>query len=220
MPAVSEYRGFIFDYGGVLVHDQSEEDQARMAELAGIPVEDFTELYWADRAEYDKAQLSADEYWHALARKAGKFLNDGIIAELTELDNQSWMRFDSVMWEWLDQLHGAGKRIAMLSNMPRDLGEALKSRTDRLQIFDYVTLSYEVRAIKPEPAIYEHCLEGLATEPQETLFLDDRIANVQGAELLGIPGVHFTSRDEVLLRLGAPLDALRDSLQRSESASQ
>jgi putative hydrolase of the HAD superfamily len=111
------------------------------------------------------------------------------------------MQFDSVMWEWIDQLRAAGKRVGLISNMPRDLGEALKSRTQKLSNFDQVTLSYEIRALKPEPAVYEHCLEGLDTPPEQTLFLDDRIENVQGAELLGIRAIQFTSRDDVLLRL-------------------
>ncbi len=111
------------------------------------------------------------------------------------------MRYDPAMWEWLDQLRAGGKKIAILSNMPLDLGEALKSRTRKLDSFDQVTLSYEVHSIKPEPAIYEHCLDGLGVTPEQTLFFDDRIANVQGAELLGIRSIQFTSRDEVFLRV-------------------
>jgi putative hydrolase of the HAD superfamily len=110
------------------------------------------------------------------------------------------MRYDEVMWEWIDQLRGAGKRVAMLSNMPLELGAALKA-SDKLSRFDQVTLSYEVHSVKPEPTIYEHCLEGIGTAPEETMFLDDRIANVQGAELLGIRAIQFLDRDDVLLRL-------------------
>jgi HAD superfamily hydrolase (TIGR01509 family) len=86
----------------------------------------------------------------------------------------------------------------MLSNMPIDMGLALKSGTDRMQRFDQVTLSYEVRSVKPEAPIYEHCLEGLGTEAARTVFFDDRIANVQGAEMLGIQAVEFLNRDKVL----------------------
>ena len=67
------------------------------------------------------------------------------------------------MWEWIDALHAAGKRLAILSNMPRDLGEALRNRTRRFDPFDQVTLSYELRAAKPEPVIYQDCLVGLGT---------------------------------------------------------
>ncbi len=201
MALVSSYEGFIFDYGGVLVEHQSEADQARMAEIAGIPKDLFTELYWSDRLDYDKGMVSFTEYWQGLALRAGTTLNQKLIDELVEFDNLSWMQFDSAMWEWIDQLRAAGKRVAMLSNMPRELGEALKSGTPRLSNFDQVTLSYEVHAVKPEPSIYEHCLEGLGLSAEQALFLDDRIANVQGAELLGIRAIQFTSRDEILLRL-------------------
>ncbi len=201
MALVSSYEGFIFDYGGVLVRHQTDTDQLRMAEIAGIPKHLFTELYWSARQDYDKDLLSYAEYWQGVARRAGTALTEKQIEELVELDTRSWMQFDPVMWEWVDQLRAAGKRVAMLSNMPRELGEALKSRTRKLAGFDQVTLSYELRAAKPEPATYEHCLEGLGTAPAQTLFLDDRIENVQAAELLGIRAIEFTSRDDTLLLL-------------------
>lgn len=201
MALVSSYSGFIFDYGGVLVAHQSDADQARMAKIAGIPKDVFYDLYWSDRLDYDKGLLSYTEYWQGLAGRAGTSLSAAAIGELVALDTASWMEFDSAMWDWIDQLRAAGKRVAILSNMPRELGEALRSGTERLNNFDQVTLSYEVHSAKPEPAIYERCLEGLGTAPEETLFLDDRIANVQGAESLGIRAMQFTSREDIFLRL-------------------
>jgi putative hydrolase of the HAD superfamily len=202
MALVSSYEGFIFDYGGVLVHHQTDEEQSRLAAIAGVPKDIFTELYWSDRLDYDKGLLSAAEYWQTLATRAGGGrLTQRMVDELIEVDSESWMHFDSVMWDWIDQLRSAGKRVAMLSNMPRELGEALKTRTDRLSRFDQVTLSYELHSVKPEPAIYEQCLEGIGTAPEQTLFLDDKIVNVQGAELLGIRAIQFLDRDDVLLRL-------------------
>jgi putative hydrolase of the HAD superfamily len=202
MALVSSYDGFIFDYGGVLVLHQTDEEQARLAEIAGVPKHAFIELYWSDRLDYDKGLLTGAEYWQALAaRSGGGTLGQQQVEDLIELDSQSWMHFDDVMWEWIDQLRGAGKRVAMLSNMPRELGEAIKLNTDKLDVFDQVTLSYEVHSVKPEPAIYEHCLEGIGTAPEQTLFLDDKIANVQGAEMLGIRAMQFLDRDDILLRL-------------------
>jgi putative hydrolase of the HAD superfamily len=201
MAIVSEFDGFIFDYGGVLVFQQTEEDQAAMAAVAKIPREQFAELYWADREEYDKGSLSATEYWENVARPAGVRLNAAQIQELTDRDSESWMKYDPVMWDWIAELRRAGKKVAMLSNMPADLGLALRSRSDRLSVFDQVTLSFDVGVVKPDPAIYEQCLDGLGTAPDRTLFLDDRIANVQGAEVLGMRAIQFLDRDDVLLRV-------------------
>jgi putative hydrolase of the HAD superfamily len=201
MALADSYDGYIFDYGGVLAHHQSDADQARLAGIAAIPPEHFFNLYWDTRLDYDKGSVTAAEYWSNIGRGAGKTLSDAVIEQIVDADNQSWMQFDQAMWDWIAELRAAGKRVAMLSNMPRDLGEALASQTDRLSVFDHVTVSYAVRSAKPEPAIYQHCLAGIGTAPERTVFLDDRIANVQGAESLGIHAVEFLNRDEVLSRL-------------------
>lgn len=200
MAPAKDFDGYIFDYGGVLVHHQSEAEQERMAQAAGIPPEQFSELYWSTRLDYDKGLVSGPEYWAELGRSAGKVLTPTVVDQLTEMDSVGWMNFDEPMWTWIAELRKAGKRLAILSNMPSDLGETLKARTDRMKRFDFVTLSYEVRAAKPESVIYEHCLEGIGTDPARTVFFDDRIANVHGAEMLGIQAVEFLKRDEVLAK--------------------
>src|ERR1700760_1294103 len=174
MALASEFDGYIFDYGGVLVHQQTDADQVRMAALANMDPSIFMQAYWANRHEYDKGNITTADYWRDIAQRGGSDLNDQAIEDLSELDTVSWMNYDPVMWEWIEQLRGSGKRAAILSNMPQDLGEALKSRTDRLNFFDQVTLSYELHYAKPDREIYEHCLTGLATAGERTLFLDDK----------------------------------------------
>lgn len=201
MAIVSDFDGFIFDYGGVLVFHQTEEDHAKMAEIAKIPQDKFSKLYWADREEYDRGTVSGTGYWENIAQGAGVTLDAAQVQALTDYDSESWMKYDSVMWDWIAELKRAGKRVAMLSNMPSDLGLALRSKTDRLSGFDHVTLSYELGVVKPDAAIYEQCLEGIGTAAERTLFLDDRIANVQGAEVLGMRAIQFLDRDDVLLKV-------------------
>lgn len=198
MSFINSYDGFIFDYGGVLAHHQTEEAQAELARIAGVTLEQFQELYWKDRADYDKGILSGIDYWQAIGQGAGKQLTLAQISQLVEGDSVSWMNFDESMWAYIDELRAAGKRVAVLSNMPEDLGEAIKARTKRFEQFDFVTLSYEVKSVKPEAPIYEHCLAGIRTEPGRTVFFDDKIANLKGAEMLGIGAVEFLDRNVVL----------------------
>lgn len=203
MSLVNSYDGFIFDYGKVLVHDQTPSERAKMAAIVGIPVDQFEELYWRDRQDYDKALLSGVEYWQALAKSAGKVLEMTAIEKLTEIDTTSWLHFDEPMWNFVDELRSDGKKVAILSNMPKDLGKVLKERTDRFSRFDHVTLSYAIRSVKPEAEIYEECLAGIGTARKKTLFFDDKIANVRGAEMVGLDAIEFLDRDAVLQRLRA-----------------
>lgn len=201
MALVDSFDAVIFDYGGVLVRNQSDADQRAMARLVNLPKDRFHEVYWKRRAEYDRAGMTAAEYWQDVAQRGATRLSSDVIEELIRIDTASWMQFDDVMWRWLAQLRKAGKRIAMLSNMPRELGEALKAETTRLGEFDHVTLSYEVRVSKPDAVIYEHCLEGLDASAERALFFDDRIENVQAAESLGMRAIQFLDRDDVLLQV-------------------
>ena len=200
MALVNSFDSVIFDFGGVLVEHQTEADHRRMAELAGIPSARFSELYWKHRAEYDRGTVTAADYWSHLA-EAGAHLDDGMIERLIQIDAQSWMRFDEPMWNWIARLRSEDKRVAMLSNMPLDLGKALQ-KTTRLEAFDHVTLSYELHSCKPEPAIYQHCLKGLGSSPEGTIFFDDRMENIEGAGVLGIRGFLFTNHDDALSRIG------------------
>jgi FMN phosphatase YigB (HAD superfamily) len=58
---------------------------------------------------------------------------------------------------------------------------------------------------KPDPAIYRLTLERLGTRPEETLFIDDKQANIDAARALGLIGILFTTVErlrEQLIELG------------------
>lgn len=198
MALVDRFAGVIFDYGGVLAHHQTEEDAAYLAKTAGVDPARFLELYWADRLAYDRGDVTGPDYWRRLGEAGGQTLDDETIQALIAYDARSWMNFIGPMYEFAAELQARATRVAVLSNMPRDLGEAIRSHGFGFAGFDHVTLSYEVRAAKPEPPIYEDCLKGIGTAAPETLFLDDRIANIEGAKALGIEGLLFTTPDQML----------------------
>jgi putative hydrolase of the HAD superfamily len=201
MGLVNAFAGVIFDYGGVLVAHQSSEDVNQLAGIAGIPAPLFSQLYWADRAEYDRGDVDGVDYWRHLGKEAGKVFDVGTIHSLIGHDSAAWMKFYGEMYEFVGELRSQGKRVAILSNMPRDLGLAISSEGFGFRDFDHVTLSYEVRSAKPDAAIYEHCLAGIKTAPEHTLFLDDRIENIRAAKALGIQAIQFTTPDEMLPQL-------------------
>ena len=91
-------------------------------------------------------------------------------------------------------LKAAGYKLYVLSNMSREFIEFLR-RFPVYRLFDGEVVSCEEGAVKPEPRIYEILLERYALNPAETLFIDDRKANIEAAERLGIHGHLFDSHD-------------------------
>jgi FMN phosphatase YigB (HAD superfamily) len=63
---------------------------------------------------------------------------------------------------------------------------------------------------KPDPAIYRYTLEKLGTTPEETLFLDDKLVNIEAAQALGMTAFQFSN--VIQLRQDLLAAGLGDSL--------
>jgi putative hydrolase of the HAD superfamily len=186
-------RAVIFDFGGVLCFHPDEARWRRAAETAGLTVSDFMSAFWAHRIPYDAGLCQPEEYWQAVARTAGTRFEESKIPALIRIEIELWNNYDSRLFQWTTQLRAAGYRTAILSNLPRPLGEELRATPGFLDHFDHVTFSYELRKVKPEPEIYLDAIQGLGIEPAQALFLDDKAENVEGSIAVGMPAVLYSS---------------------------
>jgi putative hydrolase of the HAD superfamily len=128
---------------------------------------------------------------------AGIDLRGDVIEKLSSWDKEMWSHVNTEMTDWLSAVRAAGYQTALLSNMHFDMIAHVRAKFSWLCDFDHLIFSAEVRAVKPEPAIYEHCLATLGVRPPETLFVDDREENVAAARALGIVSFHFRSAREL-----------------------
>jgi putative hydrolase of the HAD superfamily len=199
-------RGVILDYGGVLSLEPSDEALARLHALCELDAAVFADAWLEHRHGYDLGELSAADYWELVT---GRRYDDELLDRVVAADIDSWARTDTRMVDWIRALRGAGLRVGVLSNMPREHWVDFERRHEWPALCDHVTVSWERRAAKPEAAIYRHSLEGLALEPHEAVFVDDRLDNVQAAEQLGLHAVRFTGiaelREELTRRFGDAL---------------
>ena len=183
----------IFDYGKVLAHSATPEGFGRMASILNVSFEEFYPLWESTRDNYDRGDLTPEEYWLTLAAQTQRSLDRGQIEVLRKIEVEIWSHVDQSMLDWVRQLRSAGVKTALLSNMPRDLVAHLRTNSEWMENFAFKTFSSEVKLIKPEPAIYEYTLRALKVSASEALFIDDREKNVKAARALGIHGIQFQS---------------------------
>ncbi len=181
----------VFDYGGVISQHQPAAEVARLAGAAGCPEAEFTAAYWAHRLGYDTAELDAAAFWQAVAGTLGRSFTATDIAELTRLDIQSWLHLQEATVALIQQVAAAGHRLALLSNAPADVAEAITALAVAGH-FEHLVFSCFLRSAKPDPACFGATLSQLRAPADEVVFLDDRAENVAAAAALGIRGVHFT----------------------------
>jgi putative hydrolase of the HAD superfamily len=115
------------------------------------------------------------------------------LPELIRGEVELWNQYDQRIFDWIGKLRNAGVRTAILSNLPRVLGEELRATRGFLDHFDHITFSYELRKVKPQPEIYLDAIRGVGVEPSEALFLDDRPDNVEGSIEVGMPALLYTT---------------------------
>jgi len=75
--------------------------------------------------------------------------------------------------------------------------------TEVFQCFDTVTLSYEVKAMKPSARIFQDALEKLELEPGDCVYIDDIQENVTAASRLGFKAFRYTNHTGLLKALAA-----------------
>jgi putative hydrolase of the HAD superfamily len=97
-------------------------------------------------------------------------------------------------------LEGLGRRyrLVLVSNTNALHFEMIRETYGHLlRHFDDLILSYEVRAMKPDPQIFQAAVEVAGCLPQECFYTDDITAYVEGAKRMGIDAVTFESRRQL-----------------------
>ena len=188
-------KNIVFDLGGVVVardrHKVSREFADFFAFVCVTPMPEF----WV---EYDRGTKSRAEVEQIMADIKGCSIERCHEAMATAIDIQAPIPCTE---ELIHELKERGYRLLVLSNMSSDFIEHIR-RFDIYSQFEGDIVSCEEQTVKPEAEIYRRLLDRYALDPAETLFIDDREANLRAAEQFGITTFHFTEpREESCERL-------------------
>ena len=80
----------------------------------------------------------------------------------------------------------------ILSNWSAETYEGMEDQYPFLNEFDGKIISGRDCLIKPDPAIYELAISRFDLIPEETLFIDDRLDNIEAAQKLNFQTIHLT----------------------------
>ncbi len=185
-------RAVVFDYGMVLTGQPDQEAHAAMVRLTGLPLAQFEQLYWADRHAYDEGKLTGLTFWQNISRDGNLALTRQQIENLNRLDARMWTTQNPAMLRWQQELKQRGILTAILSNMGDSVLENIHREFKWIGDFDVLVWSFHLLMAKPATEIYLHVLKQLGTSAPETLFIDDKLVNIEAARALGMKALEFT----------------------------
>lgn len=184
----------VFDLGEVLV--PSSGVVPALAGEIGVGVERFAAAYWPGRLGYDLGRAD-DEYWAGVLAALDVDLAPELVARLRDIDADKWSTLPPASATLVDELVAAGTRLAVLSNAPAPLAAAVRAAAWS-DPFDVLVFSCDHGLAKPDPAIYAAADRAYGTRPDDVVFFDDRVDNVDVARTHGWDAHVWTGADDAL----------------------
>ena len=203
----SEIKAIIFDMGGVIILTCDDTPRKNLAKQLKVPVAQLTdEVFNSQTAiQSEKGQLSKHEHW----KKVLLGLGSNITQSIEEIDEAFWAgdRIDDELMSYIKSLKNK-YRLGLLSNAFKGAREWVEGHFHFLDAFDLVVFSYEVGLRKPDPTIFIMICEKLNVFPQQAIFIDDMLANVDGAREAGLHAIHYQGKKLFRIELESLLNSL------------
>ncbi|MDL2322870.1 HAD family phosphatase [Bacteroidales bacterium OttesenSCG-928-A17] len=187
---MKDIKNIVFDLGGVILTLDRNIAVRRFEEAGLANAEELLDPYHQKGIflQLENGELSQTEFYDAVRKEAGNDMTN-------EQIDWGWMGFivdcPEYKLKMLEDLREQGYNLYLLSNTnPVIMSWALSSEftphgKTLADYFDKLYLSYQMKCVKPDPAIFHAMIEDSGLIPEETLFVDDGAANVEMGRKLG-----------------------------------
>lgn len=174
----SGIRFVYFDINGCLVHF-FHRAFIKVAADTGVSTDIVETTFWLYNDEVCRGVMTMEAFNQRCAQRFGV---DTMDWEAYYLDTVEPVRGMDELVRWAAQYY----RVGLLTNIMPGFVTAMRARGLLPDIaYDAIIDSSEVKAIKPDPAIFEIAGERSGVRPDEILFVDDSRSNIMAADRLG-----------------------------------
>lgn len=184
---MSGMEAVIFDLGNVLLAFDAQQTMERLRRRTGKTLRELQDylLETPFVNQLEVGQLTGQQFFEIVAKDLDF---DGEYCEFAEIWTHIFSPMD-LMIALARSLQGRVRRF-VLSNTNAIHMEQVRLTFPFLQEMDGLVLSHEVGWMKPDRRIYEVALNRFGLVAERTVFIDDTLANVEGARAVGLRGIH------------------------------
>ena len=181
-------KNIVFDLGRVVFaqnpNKSSEEFRRFFSYVAQSPMPQFWVDYDMGVSSFEKVVSDLSAYREVDEEYTRSMILASISRQETIIPTEALIH----------DLKAAGYKLYVLSNMSREFIDYLRQQPV-YKYFDGEVISCEEGVVKPMPQIYNILIQRYELDVDHTMFIDDRIENVEVAKILGITPFHFDRND-------------------------
>lgn len=193
-----QIRAVLFDYGLVLSGPPDPVARRRMETILNAPHPELRAAYWRHRDDYDLGILNGVSFWRKVGADLAHPPTADELAQLLQADVDLWTQPNQPMIDWAAALQSAGISTGILSNIGDAMETGIATRFPWVTGFTHRTFSHRLGVAKPDERIYRHAIADVGEPAQATLFVDDRIENIEAARAVGLHAIQYTNHEEFL----------------------
>lgn len=188
------YKAIIFDLGKVLVHFDFKRGYRELEGLCPYPAAEIPKRIGPTGLVYrfETGQIEPRDFVDQLCQALELRCDFDQFREI-------WCGIfgHTLVPESLLEGLAARYRLLLMSNTNALHFDIIRQNYPLIRHFHHLILSHEVKAMKPEPAIYQAAIERAGCRPEECFFTDDIMEYVEGARKMGIDAVQFRSAEQL-----------------------
>lgn len=199
-------RNIIFDIGNVLTDYRWKEfleEKGYQGELLErIAQASVLSPLWN---EYDRGEWTDEQILQAFVDRDPQ-IEEELRHAFADFNNLVTKRDYAILW--IQELKNEGFHVYYLSNFSRKAYDECQDSLDFIPFMDGGILSYQDHVIKPDPAIYRLLMERYHLKPEECVFLDDVLHNVEGARAEGMYAIQFLNLEQARAELNRIMESI------------
>lgn len=205
MPAeIPTVEVLLFDLGGVIIDIDFQRAFGAWARAAGVPPEQIAAGFIADASyqAHERGEISGTEYFNSLRRSLGLSLTH---AQMEEGWNAILVAEKREFTDLIRALPAHLPRyiFSNSNDTHKNHWMAQQHLADSLTPFRRVFVSSDIGMRKPEARAFHHVAREIGVAPQNILFFDDLLENVEGARAAGLQAVHVPTVTELRTALAS-----------------
>lgn len=189
-------KNIVFDFGGVLLEYNLERTFARH----GVGQEQahtfITEVLTLKNNNQIDLGLQPVDYFMSLWRQQWPQLKQAFDV-YEEYYTDFYANEMEGMVSLMHQLIGQGYKLYGLSNWESRVERVIRRVPGPFSLMQGYMISYQVHLLKPHREIFDLFCQKFDVRPEESLFIDDRPDNIQGAIAAGWHSVEFRDAEQL-----------------------
>lgn len=194
-------KAILFDFGNVICRLDNRIFIDRIAPFSPKSARELEESIY-DRSDlprrYETGQIDSEEFFSGIVKLCG----------LT-IEKQAFIRAYTDIFTPIPETIALIKslkpytHLGLISNTsPWDFEYGIKP-VEIFGLFEVVTLSFQVKAMKPDRRIFDDALHKLQLGAGDCMFIDDNPEYAAAAGRLGLSGIHYTGPQSLSFLLDA-----------------